>query len=176
MIQPQVGMLLWATRAAAEDPSQPEAAVITFVLGDYSINAAGWTKSGAAWSATPIPLLQEYATLLAPTSQTFQDSSGNVWGLAGGQVTLGGKPDTSTSSVIQLLDLNGVIWQQSTATWSGDPTPGTPRWWSKTALGPWLPAEGQTASPLPTNYCMWTPQQLLTAETPPGPPTNVVAS
>lgn len=59
MIKPTVGRVVWVHRPHfANDPSQPEAALITFVHSDTLINVGGFDQNGLPFSAS-LDLIQE---------------------------------------------------------------------------------------------------------------------
>lgn len=78
---------------------------------------------------------------------SISDASGNVWSIAGGQVTLNGVADTSTGNVIELAYANGQVWQENTAH----------LWWSKTTpADAWGPGAGTPSSPVLDITRVWT--------------------
>ncbi len=73
------------------------------------------------------------------STASFFDSNGNDWSIQGGQVVANGRTDLTTSRVIQLAYVGGVVWQENADS----------RWWSTT--GPqsaWSPPGGTAASPI----------------------------
>jgi hypothetical protein len=49
----------------------------------------------------------------AGSGGSIRDASGNVWTInAAGQVTINGQADTTTSNVIELAYVNGIVWQE----------------------------------------------------------------
>jgi hypothetical protein len=131
--------------------------------GSYTITQEVATTTTVAGPATTYVVgsaSPNNAVIVAPTTAVLTDAAGNTWGISGGtavingggQVLINGVADTSTSNVIQLAYVNGLIWQESSTSFAGDPTPGTPRWWSKASpAAPWSPAQGTTVSPLPSS-------------------------
>ena len=82
--------------------------------------------------------------LFAPTTATFTDASGNVWGISGGQVTLGGVADTTTANVEILTYIFGTIWQMNSANfWYGKTSP-TAAWSAGTTTSPLTGTLGPT--------------------------------
>ncbi|HBK05305.1 MAG TPA: hypothetical protein DDZ81_05505 [Acetobacteraceae bacterium] len=71
------------------------------------------------------------------------DASGNLWGIAGGRVYVNSVPDQTTSGVIELAYVDGLIWQENSSL----------LWWSKASPSdPWSPSEGTlVAPPLPVS-------------------------
>ena len=60
MIKPTVGRVVWVSRPHdAHDVTQPEAGLIVYVHNDRKVNVAGFDQSGAPFSCTSIPLLQD---------------------------------------------------------------------------------------------------------------------
>jgi hypothetical protein len=106
----------------------------TGTLGADAIGPTGPTgPPGSGGSPSP-PIL------VFPTTLTFTDAAANVWGInATQQVTMNAVADTSTSGVVRLTYVTGVIWQENSAN----------LWWGKaSATAAWLPAGGTSTSPL----------------------------
>ena len=72
-------------------------------------------------------------------SGTITDAAGNVWGIdSAGQVTIDGVADTTTSQVVELAYVNGLVWQANSQG----------LWWSKASpAAAWEPPAGTTANP-----------------------------
>lgn len=59
MIKPTIGRVVWVHRAESLDPSQAEAALVTYVHGDTCINVAGFDANGQHFAATSVYLNQD---------------------------------------------------------------------------------------------------------------------
>lgn len=60
MIKPTIGRVVWVYRPhMTNDPSQPEAALITYVHNDRLINVGGFSHGGSPFYATSVTLLQD---------------------------------------------------------------------------------------------------------------------
>ena len=120
-----------------------------------------WSKSSpsAAWqppygtAVDPVPNQVASAndtivTVVAnAATPSITDASGNMWSIAGGQVTLNGVVDPTTANVIELAYVNGQIWQENA----------DDLWWSKTnPSDPWGPTYGTPASPVADVARTWT--------------------
>ena len=101
---------------------------------------AATTPVTAAAPATPAATPSAQASTATPGApgQTLTDSAGNAWAItAGGTVTVNGKPAAYTADVSQIVNVNGVVYQETTfggwwawdgTGWvgvSGDPTQAT---------------------------------------------------
>ena len=75
--------------------------------------------------------------LTYPTSLTFTDIAGNVWGITTKQqVSVNGVADTTTANVTVLTYVNSLIWQQNTAgNWYSESSPKGP-WSAPTTVSP----------------------------------------
>ena len=77
-------------------------------------------------------------TVAMAGSAPIIDASGNFWSIGGGKILVNGSVDATTSNVVMLAYVGGVIWQKNS---SG-------LWWSKTApSASWLPASGTSTPP-----------------------------
>jgi hypothetical protein len=72
---------------------------------------------------------------------SITDANGDRYAItSGGQVSINGIPDQTTSQVIAIAYENGVLWQENV----------NQMWWSKTsAVSPWGPTYGTPSSPIP---------------------------
>lgn len=84
-------------------------------------------------------------TVVTTVGPAITDATGNVWTLnAAGQVSVAAPnqstlADTSTSNVIELAYVSGLVWQENASM----------LWWSKTApSAQWLPQAGTSTAPL----------------------------
>ncbi len=139
------------------DPTTANVIELAYVNGQVwqeNANNLWWAKSipGNTWQPT-------YGTLVNPLStsqpvsanntivsefsgQTITDAHHNTWSIsAQGQVVVNGTVDPTTANVITLAYENGRIWQENISD----------LWWAKSNPGDnWLPANGTSASPIPT--------------------------
>jgi hypothetical protein len=85
-------------------------------------------QAGNSLTLTLTPAVTPVLTY--PTSLTFTDTAGNVWGITTKQqVSANGITDTSTANVTVLTYVNGLIFQQNTAgNWYSESSP----------KGPWV--------------------------------------
>lgn len=118
-----------------------------------------WSKASPsdAWSppygtsVNPTPISSLYVSLdngvvlvdpaAAPSGDAPQitDASGNMWSIAGGQVTLNGIVDPTTANVTELAYVGGKIWQENADS----------LWWSKSKPSDlWGPVYGTPVSPV----------------------------
>jgi len=109
-----------------------------------------WNKTSAGASWTPAtgtstsPLSNaapssNKATITAPTATVLTDVSGNAYGINSGQVMVNGTADSSTSNVVELAYVAGVMWQETASgVWYGKSSP----------TAAWSPSGGTTTSPL----------------------------
>lgn len=74
--------------------------------------------------------------VLAGSAALITDTTGITYGIVGGQVSISGTTDTTTSNVVELAYVNSVVWQKNSA---GN--------WSSRSGGTWSAAT--TVSPLP---------------------------
>ena len=58
MIKPSIGRIVWVHRVT-HPSDQPEAAIVTYVHSDDSINIAGFQANGAPFNATKVFLKQD---------------------------------------------------------------------------------------------------------------------
>jgi hypothetical protein len=81
-------------------------------------------------------------TAINTAGPPIMDAACNSWALtAGGQVSVNGVVDATTSNVLELAYVGGFIWQENAAT----------TWYYKTAPGStWLPTLGTTTPPSTT--------------------------
>lgn len=86
------------------------------------------------------PASADKAILVAPTDGFLVDAAHHLWGIdAKGVITVDGVEDATTSNVIELAFVAGLIWQENK----------TPMWWSKTdPSAQWLPQAGTATPPL----------------------------
>lgn len=141
------------------DPNTPNTQLLLYSghIVYYQTTGGNWFQwSGTAWvliSADP-----RIQIIFPGDAKTITDSNGDVWDVtAGGQVVRDGAVDTTTSSVTELVYVNGVIWRfvQSTGLWffwggaSGAVNPFTSDFSSDFGAGTgWSPVGGTTVSPL----------------------------
>jgi hypothetical protein len=108
--------------------------------GDLPTGPTGPTgPAGSGTGTGPTgPTVSPNLTTVPPATEII-DAKGNVWAIAGGEVTVGGVADTSTSGVKSLAFVNENIWQQNEAgMW----------WWKGSPTAAWLPVAGTNVSPL----------------------------
>ena len=135
---------------AAVAVSLPVAAAVTttafsflhpaLALGSHTSVISDGTNSGSiVFSVTAIPGgASPNPTVITPASGSFTDNAGLRWTVtAGGQVAVNGVVDATTSNVIRMAWVNGVIWQENASL----------NWYSKTSAGAAWSA-GTTTSPL----------------------------
>ena len=109
----------------------------------------GKTSPSDQWSPTygtstsPIPKQAASAddtVLIAKPTATIQDTTGNRWSIAGGQVVINGTPDPTTARVVALVYSNGQVWQENA----------DGLWWGKsTSTDGWNPPYGTSQAPVP---------------------------
>ncbi|MGD0107267.1 MAG: hypothetical protein ABSC06_24995, partial [Rhodopila sp.] len=81
---------------------------------------AATTPVTAAAPATPAATPSAQASTATPggPGQTLTDSAGNAWAItAGGTVTVNGKPAAYTADVSQIVNVNGVVYQEAFGRW-----------------------------------------------------------
>ena len=107
-----------------------------------------WT-GGTSTNPVPVPSANNTVVLLGSTA-AITNAAGDKWTItAGGQVAVNGVADTTTSGVIEIAYVNGLVWQENAGK----------LWWGKSsASASWT--GGTSTSPLP----------------PPAPPTIVQSS
>jgi hypothetical protein len=140
--------------AAAYSSGVAEIAYVNGTVWQENATGQWWGWGGTDWTlgagtttsplpaAPPPPVVSANDTVVtAGSTAAITDASGNVWTItSGGQVAVNGTADTTTSYVIELAYVNGVIWQENT----GD------LWWSKSSpTAAWGPTLGTATSPLP---------------------------
>jgi sugar lactone lactonase YvrE len=117
---------------------------------------ASWTPSGGPLPPAPSPALPPGVTYLpgvgGPTGETaisgptgsIMDTASNKWTITtGGQVAVNGVADTTTKNVIELVYINGTIWQENNAA----------AWWTETQPNAsWVPAAPPPPMPIPTFF------------------------
>lgn len=59
MIRPTIGRVVWYRRPGGKPDDQPEAAMVTYVWGDRSVNLIVHDRNGQSRPATSVPLVQE---------------------------------------------------------------------------------------------------------------------
>ena len=83
-------------------------------------------------------------TVIFPNGSSFTDDQGNVWSInAQDQVVMNGNPDPNTTNVVEMADVNGVVWQENAAQlwWNWSPS-------SADNFNGWSPSAGTSVSPL----------------------------
>ena len=79
-------------------------------------------------------------TIISLPGQFIADTTGNVWAIVSGQVTVNGALDPTTRNVIEVAYENGIIWQKNTDN----------LWWSKSSpAAAWDPPYGTSVDPVP---------------------------
>jgi len=122
-------------------------------------NGTNW-GSGAGTSASPLPAAAATpaaapapatapastasandTTVLAGSTGSIVDASGNTWTITGtGQVAVNGIADATTARVTELAFVNNAVWQENASN----------LWWDKTSpSAAWAPNPGTATSPLP---------------------------
>jgi hypothetical protein len=81
-------------------------------------------------------------SVVTNTSGAISDAQGNVWTItSNGKVAVNGIPDTTTTNVVELAYVNGVVWYENV----------NGLWWYKTTPSDtWSPTGGTANSPLKT--------------------------
>jgi hypothetical protein len=103
-------------------------------------------------AAAPPPVVPspDRTVVLAPTSDVIKDAAGNTWGITpGGQVSINGTPDPTTSGVARLAYVHPLVWQQNASSdWYSKAAPGS-AWSTATKVSPIGPvvSAGPTAPP-----------------------------
>lgn len=64
MIQPTIGRVLWVTREASRDKTQPEVGFVTFVHGERTVNVTGFAKTGEHFHVDNCTLVQDDTDVL----------------------------------------------------------------------------------------------------------------
>jgi hypothetical protein len=108
-------------------------------------SAASDSSAAAPASAAPSSAGQTSSPndtmVLAGSSGTITDASGNQWTITGsGQVAVNGTADPTTANVTELAYVNNQVWQENSSN----------LWWSKTSpTAAWSSGYGTSTSPLP---------------------------
>lgn len=101
-----------------------------------------WSPTyGTSTSPTPRQVASADDTvLIAKPTATIQDTTGNRWSIAGGQVVINGTPDPTTARVVALVYSDGQVWQENA----------DGLWWAKSSpTDGWNPPNGTSQAPVP---------------------------
>jgi hypothetical protein len=137
-------MQWWAQNSGGNGWGIEQSQNASAALNDgYVINRGQIVNSSGtpAPDAPKPPASPDKATVMAGSTASLTDASGNQWSItAGGQVAVNGVADSSTANVTELAYVGGKIWQENAGK----------LWWGKTdPTAAWGPSSGTATSPLP---------------------------